>query len=1028
MNNKLNIFDQENLNNDYDKLNNYKYVLPYPSILDKDLYDLVSMDIEELRSVFLNEIKSLKNVSEEKRNIQLERIFHLLFSIQPKKVMQNKENFDFLHHEQRLYADLISTPGLSEIDYVIDFLKNKFQGTSVEQEQLKSLLTIFEYYSNHSKDVIDKFNYIYRSSDKLAIDLYKYKMDFDFYFSERIMSCFSKEDLSQIFRFYFYGNAFSQDLIIKLFSPENSRALFMISQMAKKVKSITGHNSEFLHGCFSLIYADSFVFLLNDVYKQLVVSPENEEAFDLTYSKCDNLNIMNQLINYISLVSCDKSVYIKGISLANNSDMFINKINAYREENHNAIFGEGALEKIKNGTFDIENDFKKIVDLKSLQSFQNAILYNLFGISLEEAIYLKNDYGKNIDVLEKSIIEEDRSILEMLKSIITVVDLGMPNLKEKLDVLRVSYLEQIQEKGEDYQHVISSATLIEGLLSRMYMNSFNKILTSVSEKHKLIKYDYGVPLLDAGVEFNFLLNSFNGVGNFYNEDLNMASKWNTAAMSRIQGLCTSFINNENLGAITFSINSFLGFTNIPQYCLNIMGACDIFTGTAYYNLKKFNDTKEDNHRYFIPASILADETRYGYNEILLDRFLMDDENGNLKLQPSYVIYYKMDDSGFDIFNNDYKTSLKLANEFNIPIMVIDVPKVKQHEKEVIKEKEKELFSNTKLKPELLKEIVTRYMNNYTGSLTMVGEEKCNFEEDFSVLGMKNFFTKLKEFIVEISDNELKFQWLSNLADVYFDEKRKFDIAASASVWNQSVKTFILNNYINEKEILKFKTTIKKEKNIIDKEIEEQTEVDYFPKVNLDDEYYAIFLTDKSFTPVAQTIVNFSKYLNLGVLFDVIDYDYNDNKGKLAQGKLIGDNNEQLIENLICCYFLGNCNYEPATDLFSSNFNFDMDFNLSKMYDFYEDFNSSKYVEKIKSSYNPVLVDTVISKIEELDKKKFLNIFLPVIKCYSKDNCVIKEEIGEVLLDRKNNIRSNFDKLNKLGCGIVSDQSDNNKKI
>jgi len=756
----------------------------YPSILDKELSELESMDIEELRSIFFDEINSLKELDLKERNAQLQYIFSKLFEIQPSRPVIH--DVDFLDHEHRLYADLISTPGLSEIDYVIDFLKNKFVSSSLSNRKKDLLLSIFEYYSNHSKQAVDTFNYIYRSSDVLGDMLMNKPKYLDYYFSERVLSSLDKSDLSLLFTFY-YGYGYGINIIEKLVSPSYAKALFIISQMTKKVKSLTGHSSEFLESALDLFNMNGFGELLNDVYDKVVINRSNEKSFELTYSTCDDFIIMQELINYVSSYKYD-NFYIDGISRNCNMERFLEAIDNWRIRNYNSIFKIGCIDKIKDGTFDEKTDFKSIDTSIALLEFKSAILYNFYGISLGFASHLNERYGIYIDDLEKSILEKDLPIFQLLKSITDIVNLNHDNFQEKLDILRTACLEQIKEKGLDNRNIQSSAIVIEGLLNRMYMNTYNKILTKVSDKQKIIKYDGDVPLLDAGVDFNFIVTSLNGVRNFFDSNVNMASKWNTAAKSNSQGLCASFINNENLGIISLTA-PILGFADIPESTLNVMGNSDVFTHTNDYSLRRVNSSRDSRNKYFIPGNIMADETRYGYNEILIDRYNTSDEKGDFKLQPSYVVFYKFDDLDYKV-SRYYKESLKVAKDLGIPIMVIDVPKVKEHEQSVIKNMEEELFFSNKSNKELMQEIMTRYMNNHTGSLTMIGEQFC--KEDFSGLGILGFIVRLKNHISSIEDDYQKVKWISDFESVYLKEKKKYDSISSIKNWNCSVTEFNLD--------------------------------------------------------------------------------------------------------------------------------------------------------------------------------------------------------------------------------------------
>jgi len=1017
------------------------------SIVDYSILELEAIDIEVLRYNFMEEIKALEGLKEEERNFKLLKIFNTLSYILPQS-----SDCDFESQELRLYFDLISTPGLYKIDYVMKFLKDN---TLDHKKSNKLLLAIFEYYSNHSDETIEKFNYILRGSQEVYSHIVKdfdefiYTTVLNKYFSENLLNAFTKEELSQLYKFYFC-RLDTRGIFNQL---ADEKVLFLVSQMNKKVRTLIGHNAEYLENVLQLLKFDNFYFLLNDVYDKVVGGKENEEAFALTYSECDDIVIMRELFNYISSYHhfTKRSEFYDEVKEVSNMDEFLSILDKQRNLNNCFIFKFGTINKIKDGTFDPENDFRKIDTPNSLNNFRDAILYNLYGISLEEAKYFKEYYGKYLHELEKVVIEEDLPILEVLNSIINIVDLFKPNFNEKLDVVRMACLKKFQENGVDYQSKYASSIILEGLFNRMYMNTYNKVLTQVSDKNKIIRYEDGVALLDAGVEFKFMLTSLGAVGEFYEEDVNMASKWNTASYSYSQGLCASFIDNENLGVITLE-SPILGFNDLPKDSLNIMGTSDLFTLISTYNLRKVNSSSRGRNRYFIPANIMCDQTRYAYNELLLDRFLLNDDDNSLKVQPSYVIYYKMGENDYE--NRIYKRSLKIAKDFGIPIMVIDVKKVKEHEKKVILELENELFSSSEVKPELLKEIVTRYMNNYTGSLTMVGESAdriWNYEEDFSVEGMKHFFNELENFIIGIEDSKLKAEWIFETEKVYLEEQYKYDSAIRVQSYHSSVRKFILDDFELKDRFNKLKNIMEDEK--ITREFYDKKEeiVQFeknphgYPKVKLQDDSYGIFYSDESFTPITRSIVNLVNSLELASSFKMVDYNYDNVDGKVLVSEVYRNREVTLVENLACSYFFGDCDILPVTSLIFNNYNlYSKEVILTDNNDFNDKFVDSKYASLVVPfyqpyiNYNPGIVKKFVSKIENMDEKRFLEIFNPIIDNQSKKTGQSYEEIALILLYKKANVRNVFEKVNQqvellkkgidLNTHSNSDVSDSKKSV
>ena len=613
----------------------------------KKIVDLESIPSQELSEKLLEEIRSLESETPEFRNAQLQSIFSRILEFQPVNKAGSTNDSHFEKYEQRLFTDLVSAIGLSDIDFVKDFLKSSFKygGNSSKVQQRKLLLQVFDYYDTHSEDAIEKFNYIFRSSEAIGImlldepELLKTQ-----YFSNRVMELFSKESLSQLYRFKFVMGYQELENLVK---EENAKALFVVSQMCNYSTNVIGHDFEFMSAVFKQISTNpKFFQLLSDSYDSLVHGDEKAHM-----AKKELEPEFRKLMNYILNQSYDK----RALGRSDHSNIstladFMKYVSKQSEEFHDYVVRPGTLSKIEDETFDPENDFLKITDKQDLQNFKRGILMGIYGISFEEAKHYVSQYGQYMEALEKGIVDEDKEILQVLKSICSIVKLDETdqNFESKISQLQTAYAYQIKKNGPYFQDKYVSTMILQGLFNRMIMNTYNKrnLLASSCEE---LGRDDDVVLLDAGYDFDMVVTSFSGVESFYQSGVNMASKWNTAALSEGQGLCVSHISSQNLGVISLQ-SPIIGFSKIPQYALDSMGPNDIFTNISSYNLRMLNENRgRVQNRFFIPANVMSDEQRYGYNEILLERFLSQDEKGDIKIQPSYVVCYKM--------NENYKQSL-----------------------------------------------------------------------------------------------------------------------------------------------------------------------------------------------------------------------------------------------------------------------------------------------------------------------------------------------------------------------------------
>ena len=180
-----------------------KLKIEFNSILNKSIVELEAMDIEDLRNRVLDEVKSLELEKDNIRNFKLQKIFEKLLDLQPSSSRRSFSDEHLLVEEQRLYTDLISIPGLFESDYVRDFLEKKFVPVDLDMSFKRELLiNILEFYDKSSDDLIDKFNYIFKSSDEVSTVLLYYPHFLKDVLFTDMLELFDKEDIGQLYRFF----------------------------------------------------------------------------------------------------------------------------------------------------------------------------------------------------------------------------------------------------------------------------------------------------------------------------------------------------------------------------------------------------------------------------------------------------------------------------------------------------------------------------------------------------------------------------------------------------------------------------------------------------------------------------------------------------------------------------------------------------------------------------------------------------------------------------------------------------------
>lgn len=997
------------------------------SILDGNVQELLAMDKISLQRAFLEDVSLLGEIESNCGEVLINKLIKFIPVVGHDNVNSNDVDLG-------LFIDLFSTPGLFDIDYVRDYLNNLCRNVKNLNSKEVLLTKIFMLYNNHTEEEIRKFNYIFKSSSSMT-ELRYGNNSLKELLNSRILSLFDKEDLSFIFRNNIEG--FDIYNLYDLFSEENHKVLYMIAIMGKKVKSLIGRNQEFFSNVIAMIYEDKipgFKKILVKFYDTFVGSKSDEKEFEELLLENDDIYEINDLMR--SIMTYD------GVNIFNNFKFFKKSVRKARVAGHNDIFKDGYEKKIKDGTFDITRDFKDIKDDVDFKSFKEAIVYNFYGIHLYQALDLVKAYGGFLVDLDSEVIDEDKGILSILKAIKNIVDLSMDD-DLKINSLRVLYYEKMKDTDFNYMDKYYSPYMLKALFKRMIINTYNKNLLSVGDSLNLLDNDDGVLVYDSGNKFNMIFTALSGINNFYSDNFNMSNKWNTSFLATNNELCCSHICNSNLGVINLH-SVLLGFDYIPKYSLQKMGLSDIYSNSKRH--------KKLFAKYFYPNGVNVRESRYGYNEILIDRFLTDDKDYVLKLQPSYVVCYKFDE---EYKKTDvYKKCLKTANEFGIPIVLVDVKKVKEQEKKEISLMEEELFLSDKCNLSLMKDIVSRYMSNFTGALTMVGSLSIPYDEDFSVKGMKEFFDNVFSKINNLSLED-KECWLKSLEEVYYDEERKFKNAKRVIPYAYSVKEFGLNKYdlLNRIRFSRnnigytdnkrkqatifvsrdgavlsgYGTTTHEEKiqcgfNIEDINYQNSViKISTNSSINSSPSLYDSFLRDEDYHPEVETIVSLIEYLHenswcsFGSDIKV--------KGKFRIGDISGTIIERyetinmydvLIENLVMSYFFES-DKMLVDDMLCHDFDCDVSFKATDDFDFVSMINNSysykSFLDKNSTNYVPLIwQENVFELIDQMSNEDFLRIFSPVINNYCSKTGERFESVSCNLLDKKKNMREAFDSL------------------
>lgn len=882
--------------------------------------------------------------------------------------LDNSYKFDLMYNffsrfgddinESRGFYDLITLDSIRNSNIMNDYLNSDMVGGRFALFTKK----LYSFLDSISLSEQEKVNYVFRSSyETLAYFMESKDIDFSSYFIKPFLNALTKEELSVIFRTSYLSRF---DTLFK----SDDRFLKVVLLMKDYVKERTGRSIEFFDSLFRIfdnnnrdtilkVYINYFIDYYDNYYDESV-SLEDDDLF-------------NELLSFTLDCNGDLSI-INDSGLINLNYFHSEWIRAEDEKYERALIsGRIGLLKMKLDLLDPKYD---VFNYNDTEAIKNLYFSRMYGIYFQQARFLYKKYGRFIDLIGSEIDDGDKDTYQMLKSICDIYKMDLHNRSNYWGFQSV-FLKFLKNNGMYRKTDGLSYVSLRDKVDLMYQNSFNGVLFR-EENGTVLRKVRGVPIIDPGVNFNMIVNAVNGVGEFFEVEDGFNIKYNTSNSSNNSGICASFINNENLGVVSLK-GPLLGYSNLDLCNLHAMGVGDIYSETETMSLKNSN-TGLGEGKYFATPKVLADNTRFGYNELVLDRFYQNDPECKIKVQPSYVVVYKIDEN----YNKTrmYKRGLRMAKEFGIPLILIDVEKVKENEKKMISIMEDELFSHRSVNKELMSMIITRYMNNYTGSLTITRSRKdrgngWKYSHDFSESGLDFFLDKVDERFKDLTYVEIK-EWSDALRSCYEKEREKNALASEICEYGCSLTKdeFYLKD-------MGFLDIVEK---ISSKNIDR-----YLYKCGLVEKDKVINLENRS---DIKTIVNLANYLH-ECSYVTVDKD---SEEKVYFGSCASSlsQEEKDTYGLVISYLFGNyeMNYFDSLHLCCDSIKFN-----TKSKSLLTEVNSSIFSNVTKN----LLLMKVVEEISFMDMEKFMDIFEPIID---------GEGISKVLSTRKSKIRSEFNKL------------------
>ncbi|MBE6161535.1 MAG: hypothetical protein E7158_04915 [Firmicutes bacterium] len=445
---------------------------------------------------------------------------------------------------------------------------------------------------------------------------------------------------------------------------------------------------------------------------------------------------------------------------------------------------------------------------------KEAVLLKQYGIDLITAEELINRFGKNLETLNTYGNIEYYQLKVILYGIREVFN---TNDKDKLEAL---FNQTVKE-----EHKFTAG--IEATCRKMYGNQISNELISIEDMKKMDNQSsastqdiYMVFDYDKMNEFNILLTSLGAYSGF-EKPSNYKDDWLRPKLGS-HGFCASLISNEMMGTARIKY-ACLGFSKIPDGSLLLQGPYDLVSSGANQQFD-VTDSVAYKKSIYLSSKSMTDNTRHTHNELVIERltaegkllpdytiFMTEECNTeelkkyekiskeNLKILEEYLkgnsnyfneVKSTLEKVGITNLNSDEEIEVKAqecqywvntvqaANDFEIPIVVIERKKIREHEVQVINEMLEE-FKNTH-DSEILVNMLVRFANNRAGCREYYVED--GFDKESAQELINQIYVEIESMLY--SDEYDKAQvCIYSLKDWFKIEEQKTKNNAGANVTN-----------------------------------------------------------------------------------------------------------------------------------------------------------------------------------------------------------------------------------------------------
>ncbi len=640
-------------------------------------------------------------------------------------------------------------------------------------------------------DVIIQMNSINEKSEALS-NLTKKRASLAY---ERLLK--EVDEYSKISGFD-YSSIF-KELSNDVFGKYNSSVVSDVYNYARIISFISNEASynkfvELYNKNHNVVYTINREFLLSNVLEKIdgkIIDYLSAYSFsaDGIAKITDNENCLKLLSRCCELLKSNEEFPEEKISntikFIGNHTKFINK-DVFTDEDcfeiiHIANLDEKKYFSDNENIFDYEKNIREKCDKKITSSLLTRVSaldtfgQRFFGMSYSDLSKFAYRYAQDVEKFideyseKKNLSEEEQNellalkIAENIKQIVSIKDVG---------IIKELYSEFAQMP--EYSKInFQERMILDENIRRVYAKDYKKTLYIPDEKDKRIVD--GVKVY-APMEFGMMIHSVGAYSGFNILDENKTAKemWNSNEDTSSHLICTSYIRENNMGDAGAKEKEglfkkilkksgknkkeesriVLGFYNFSDNAVLMAGSNDLATVTnSVESQKSYRDFS------FKSAEKLSEDTRWRYNEVNIKRKKMDSLNETL--QPDYVVCY----------DAVTEKNIKVATDFDIPIVFIDREKIAQKESEKLNNMFEKFSENPD--PKLIRKIINQYEGNWV-SFNFSRHDL--FKKYFNpnkfnknLLGLINQIQKCGKN----GDNEIFKECLDELMVSLYDESEKF---------------------------------------------------------------------------------------------------------------------------------------------------------------------------------------------------------------------------------------------------------------